>query len=65
MMLRYNNMEAEADVRMIKESFDKQFIRSLVSMEPDRIYYCGPSSIEHTIRNVEEEGNLKGKFYYI
>lgn len=34
-------------------------------MDPDRIYYCGPSSIEHTIRKVEEESQMRGKFYYI
>lgn len=55
MMLRYNNMEVEPDVRMIKETFDRRFIKSLIEMDPDRIYYCGPSAIEHTIRRVEEE----------
>ena len=64
-MLRYNNMEVEPDVRMIKETFDRRFIKSLIEMDPDRIYYCGPSAIEHTIRRVEEEENYKGTFYYI
>lgn len=54
MMLRYNNMENEPDVRMIKETFDEQFISSLVKMEPNRIYYCGPSSIEYNIRKVQD-----------
>lgn len=65
MMLRYNNMEEEPGIRMIRETFDARFIRSLVEMNPDRLYYCGPSSIEHTIRKVEAESKRPNTFFYI
>jgi ferredoxin-NADP reductase len=37
---------------MITKFFDRAMIEELVNKKPDRIYYCGPSSIEQTIRKV-------------
>lgn len=38
---------------MIKEFFDKRLIEEVLAENPDRIYYCGPPSIENVIRKVE------------
>jgi hypothetical protein len=50
---------------MIKEFFDKKFIQELLAENPDRMYYCGPATIEKIIRKVEGEGEYKNLFYYL
>lgn len=65
MMLRYNNEEKEPRIRMINSSFDANFIRTLLEKQPDRLYYCGPPSIEHTIRKVQAESKRQDIFFYI
>lgn len=52
MQLRYNNNDSEPGVQMITKYFDKTFIEDLAKQKPDRIYYCGPPSIEQTMRKV-------------
>lgn len=66
MMLKYQNNEIESDVTMVKDSFDRAFFKSLLEEEmPDKIYYCGPSSIEYTMRKLESEMEGPSKFYYV
>ncbi len=51
---------------MVKDSFDRAFFKSLLEEEmPDKIYYCGPSSIEYTMRKLESELEGPSKFYYV
>lgn len=53
MMLKYQNNEIESDVRMVKDSFDRSFFKSLLQEQsPDKIFYCGPSNIEYTMRRL-------------
>lgn len=51
---------------MIKDSFDTAFFKCLLEEEsPDKIFYCGPSNIEYTMRKLEAEMGLENKFYYV
>jgi len=51
---------------MIKDSFDRSFFKSLLEEEnPDKIFYCGPSNIEYTMRKLESELGINNKFYYV
>ena len=51
MMLHYQNSEVEHEIRMIRETFSRDFFTTLMEQEqPDKVIYSGPTKLEQVLR---------------